>query len=134
MNSRLVCAFVIFLAFSFPRIAHCQTQSPQTPLGAYQKSVNDEIGRIWYHHVLENKERISVGVVVLTFRITAKGQVENLKVLSNTANHKAADIAAQTIREAKFAPIPEGVLTPPHAWLDQEMAFNMYDTHKRVRQ
>jgi hypothetical protein len=134
MNSRLLRAFVIFVSFGMflvPRIAHSKT-----PLGLYQKGVYDQLGRVWYRHLQEsNPKSISLGVVAISFRITPKGQVEKLKVLSNTSNKKGADIAVQSIREAKFAPLPKTVLTEltkkGQDWLDEEMTFTLYPHWQR---
>ena len=129
MNSRLS-SFVVLIAgasFFVPQAAQSETH-PKSDLGVYQKDVYDKIGYLWYRHIKQNNSQsIRVGIVRISFRITANGQVENLKVLSNTSNQKGADIVVHSIREAKFALMPKSVSTAltkkGQDWLEEEITF-----------
>ena len=97
--------------FAFLATVHGKTESDKAASDAYKKVITEKIGPIWYRHAqASNPKSIPVGTVVISFRITSKGQVKNLRVVSNTSNQKWADIAVRSIREAKFPPIPKDVL------------------------
>jgi hypothetical protein len=130
MNPRLLQTFVAIVAcgeFAFPATME-GSAGPNPALNAYSKLVKDIIGQRWYQHVEASgpKSRLA-GKVVVDFRIASSGLVENLRVVSNTTSQQWADIAVQSIKEAKFPPIPKDALQG-HRWLDvKNMSFGSQD-------
>lgn len=80
-----------------------------TPLGRYQKILNDAIGSRWYADIERRGESANVGDVVVHFFVDRSGEVKNLRVLQNTSNETFANICLQAILEANLPPIPDEV-------------------------
>jgi TonB family protein len=83
-----------------------------TPFGKYRNAVKNSIGSRWNHYVRENASLVtSVGEVVVSFKIDQNGKVEDVKIISNSANDGLANITIRAILESKLPPIPDE-LTP----------------------
>lgn len=80
-----------------------------TPLGRYQKFMNDAIGSRWYADIERRGESANVGDVVVHFFVDRSGQVKNLRVIQNTSNETFANICLQSILDAHLPPIPDEV-------------------------
>ena len=77
-----------------------------TPKGRYEKKIWDAVGGRWYFYVDQRRDLITAGTVVIRFYINQKGEVEDLKVVSNDSNEALAGCSVQAISEAKFLPPP----------------------------
>jgi outer membrane biosynthesis protein TonB len=98
-----------------------------TPLGRYEKAVYDAIGSHWTFYMQQRGELATLGTARITFVIDRTGRVKNLKVVSNDSNESFANIALQSILDAKFSPIPEDVVsTLPPEGLDEQISFTMF--------
>lgn len=97
-----------------------------TPLGRYQKMVNDAVGSRWYYYVRQRGDLVSIGTARLVFLVDRTGRVRNLKVVSNNSNEAFANVCLQSVMEIKLPPIPEDVAEVlPAEGLDAEMSFTM---------
>ncbi len=98
-----------------------------TPLGRYNKVVSDAVGRLWYRFTKENRDLTSVGTAVLEAEVDSRGKVQNLRIISNSANESFANICLQSFQEAQIPPIPaELVTTLPDGRLQVTFSFTMY--------
>lgn len=80
-----------------------------TPLGRYQKIVNDAIGSRWYAYTASRAGDFGVGTLTAHFFVDRTGKIKGLKILSNTSNETFANICIQSILEANLPPIPDDV-------------------------
>jgi outer membrane biosynthesis protein TonB len=98
-----------------------------TPLGRYQKLLNDAVGSRWYSFVAQKRELINIGTARLVFSVDRNGRVKNLKILQNTSNETFANVCLQSVMDIQLPPIPEDVANalPPEG-LDAEMSFTMF--------
>lgn len=98
-----------------------------TPLGRYEKMVQDAIGSRWYAYVGEKADLISLGTAQVIFSIDRSGRVKNLKLIKNSSNEAFANVCLQSILEIQMPPIPEDVASalPPEG-LDQQITFTMF--------
>ena len=98
-----------------------------TPLGRYQKQLQDAIGSRWYYYVQQQMGLIGIGTARLSFSVDRSGKVKNLKVIKNTSNEAFANVCLQSILEIQMPPIPEDVATtlPPEG-LDEQITFTMF--------
>ena len=98
-----------------------------TPLGRYEKMVQDAIGSHWYAYVQEKMDLISLGTTQVVFCVDRSGKVKNVKVLSNSSNEAFANVCLQSILEIQVPPIPEDVAaTLPPEGLDESITFTMF--------
>jgi outer membrane biosynthesis protein TonB len=98
-----------------------------TPLGRYEKMVQDAIGSRWYAYVAEKMDLINLGTTKVAFSIDRSGRVKNLKVVSNSSNEAFANVCLQSIIEIQMPPIPEDVgSTLPPEGLDEQITFTMF--------
>ena len=98
-----------------------------TPLGRYQKMLNDAVGSRWYYYVEKDRDLVSIGTARLTFTIDRKGRVTNLRVASNSSNEAFANVCLQSVMEVQLPPIPDDVAsTLPTEGLESEMSFIMF--------
>lgn len=74
-----------------------------TPLAKYRKQVNDAIGSRWYLYVRDPRRMtlISTGSARVTFFISQQGEVQGIKLESNTANESFADLCIDAVRDAR---------------------------------
>ena len=99
-----------------------------TPLGRYQKILNDAVGSRWYYYVGQKGDLINIGTARLVFSVDRSGHVANLKVVENTSNEAFANVCVQSVLEVQLPPIPDDVAdTLPAEGLDSEMSFTMYN-------
>jgi len=98
-----------------------------TPLGRYEKMIQDAIGSRWYAYVGQKMDLISLGTAQVAFSIDRSGRVKNLKVVSNSSNEAFANVCLQSIIEIQLPPIPEDVVsTLPPEGLDEQITFTMF--------
>jgi|SRR5579862_465388 len=77
-----------------------------TPLGRYRKTIADAIGSRWYFYINQKMDLITVGSVHIKFYINERGRVEDIKILSNSANGAFGDFSVQSVSEAELPPLP----------------------------
>jgi outer membrane biosynthesis protein TonB len=95
-----------------------------TPLGRYQKVLNDAIGSHWYMYVENQRDLISIGTARVTYTIDRSGKIKNLKVVENTSNEAFANVCLRSFLESKMPPMPDDVAdTLPPEGLSGEMSF-----------
>ena len=80
-----------------------------TPMGRYQKEVQDAIGSRWYFYVNKRADLVSTGNVKISFFITREGRVEGLRVRSSSGSDTLASLSIQSIVEARLPAIPPDV-------------------------
>jgi outer membrane biosynthesis protein TonB len=98
-----------------------------TPLGRYEKMVQDAIGSRWYAYVGQKADLISLGTAQVIFSVDRSGRVKNLKVIKNSSNEAFANVCLQSILEIQMPPIPEDVAnTLPPEGLDEQITFTMF--------
>lgn len=98
-----------------------------TPLGRYRKTLADAIGSRWYYYVNQRMDLIAVGDVHIKFFVNDKGRIEDVKILSNTANDTFGTYCLQSITEAQIPPPPPDVASKLHdGRLEVEYHFNIY--------
>jgi outer membrane biosynthesis protein TonB len=97
-----------------------------TPLGRYQKLVNDSVGSHWYMYVRQRGDLVSIGTARLVFSVDRGGHVRNLKVLQNSSNEAFANVCLQSVQDISLPPIPSDVaeVLPPEG-MDAEMTFTL---------
>ena len=98
-----------------------------TPLGRYEKMVQDAIGSRWYAYIGEKADLVSLGTAQVIFSIDRSGRVKNLKLIKNSSNEAFANVCLQSILEIQMPPIPEDVARalPPEG-LDEQITFTMF--------
>ncbi len=98
-----------------------------TPLGRYQKMLNDAIGSHWYMFVENQRDLVSIGTATVTYTIDRSGRIKNLKVVRNSSNEAFANVCLRSFLEAKMPPMPDDVADslPPDG-LDGEMSFTLF--------
>src|SRR2546421_1559978 len=98
-----------------------------TPLGRYEKMIQDSIGSRWYAYVGQRMDLISLGTAQVIFSIDRSGKVKNLKLIKNSSNEAFANVCLQSILEIQLPPIPEDVAgaLPPEG-LDEQITFTMF--------
>jgi outer membrane biosynthesis protein TonB len=98
-----------------------------TPLGRYEKMIQDAIGSRWYAYVAGKMDLVNLGTAQVVFSIDRSGRVKNLKVVSNSSNEAFANVCLQSIIEIQMPPIPEDVAsTLPPEGLDEQITFTMF--------
>lgn len=98
-----------------------------TPLGRYKKSIADAVGSRWYHYVNQQMDLITVGEVHIKFRVTASGHVEDVKIVSNTANDSFGGFCVRSVSEARIPPMPPEVAPAlVDGKLEIDYHFNIY--------
>lgn len=95
-----------------------------TPLGRYEKSVYDSIGKRWYALCDANRDRVDIGTVHVQFVVAPNGKINDIKVTSGGTSESFANLCLQSIQEAKPEAIPEDVMAvlPPEG-LPGEVSF-----------
>jgi len=98
-----------------------------TPLGRYEKMIQDAVGSRWYAYVQQRIDLISLGTAQVRFSIDPSGKVKNPKLIKNSSNETFANVCLESILEIRLPPIPEDVAAelPPEG-LDQEFTFTMF--------
>ena len=80
-----------------------------TPLGRYQKLVQDAIGSRWYFYAQRRGDLVSIGTAKIHFFVNREGRVEGVRVVSNSSNETLASFSVQSIVEARIPPMPPDV-------------------------
>jgi outer membrane biosynthesis protein TonB len=95
-----------------------------TPLGRYEKSIYDSIGKRWYALCDANRDRVDIGTVHVQFVVAPDGKINNIKVISGGTSESFANLCLQSIQDAKPGAIPEDVMAilPPEG-LPGEVSF-----------
>jgi TonB family protein len=95
-----------------------------TPLGRYEKSIYDSIGKRWYALCDANRDRVDIGTVHVQFVVAPNGKINDIKVTSGGTSESFANLCLQSIQEAKPEAIPEDVMAvlPPEG-LPGEVSF-----------
>jgi outer membrane biosynthesis protein TonB len=98
-----------------------------TPLGRYEKSVYDSIGKRWYALCDANRDRVDIGTVHVQFIVAPNGKINDIKVISGRTSESFTNLCLQSIQEAKPEAIPEDVMAvlPPEG-LSGEVSFTGY--------
>jgi outer membrane biosynthesis protein TonB len=98
-----------------------------TPLGRYRKLIADAIGSRWYHYINRRMDLITVGSARIKFYVDERGEIQDVKLLSNTANDTFAGFSVQSILEAKIPPPPPDVTEKlDNNRLEVEYTFTIY--------
>ena len=98
-----------------------------TPIGRFKKQVATHIGSRWYKYIDERMGLISIGTVSVTFKVTASGQVKDLRVISSNGNQSLTDCSLRSIMDAKLPPIPPEVApTLQNGCLEIDYSFTIY--------
>ena len=80
-----------------------------TPLGRYEKEVEDAIGMLWYQLGEQHMDAVAPGSIKMHFTVSRSGKVESVRVLSGRQNSVLADITVEALTEAPIPPIPSEV-------------------------
>ena len=98
-----------------------------TPLGRYEKNMYDAVGSNWNFYMQQRGELATLGTARIAFSVDRSGHVKNVKVVSNDSNESFANIALQSILDAKLPPIPGEVAdTLPPEGLNELISFTMF--------
>jgi len=65
----------------------------------YAEAIYVRMKLVWGKLAEQRADDLSLGKVVVHFEITADGQTENLKIMSNTGNRALGELGISTIRE-----------------------------------
>jgi len=65
----------------------------------YAEAIYARMKLVWGKLAEQRADDLSLGKVVVHFEITADGQTENLKIMSNTGNRALGELGISTIRE-----------------------------------
>ncbi len=95
-----------------------------TPLGRYEKTVYDSIGKRWYALCDANRDRVDIGTVHVQFVVAPNGKINDIKVTSGGTSESFANLCLQSIQETRPGAIPEDVMAvlPPEG-LPGEVSF-----------
>jgi hypothetical protein len=139
-NAVLPCSkaltFVVLLCLASCRTASLTAKAPKPPAKAspaqerYKKTVEDQLGPLWYRLVTSNIGSLSVGTVDTTFEIPASGgKVRNLRVTSNTGGQMDELIARRAIEQLRVPPVPPEILAQSHQdYMALEESFTLYQS------
>src|SRR5438874_8789450 len=95
-----------------------------TPLGRYEKSVYDSIGKRWYALCDANRDRVEIGTVHVQFVVAPDGKINDIKVTSGGTSESFANLCLQSVQDAKPEAIPEDVMAIlPAQGLPGEVSF-----------
>jgi len=95
-----------------------------TPLGRYEKSVYDAIGKRWYALCDANRDRVDIGTVHVQFVVAPDGKINDIKVISGGTSESFANLCLQSVQDAKPGAIPEDVMAVlPAEGLPGEVSF-----------
>ena len=95
-----------------------------TPLGRYEKSVYDSIGKRWYKLCDENRDRIDIGTVRVQFVVAPDGKIHDIKVISGGTSESFTNLCLQSVQDANAGAIPEEVMAVlPVEGLPGEVSF-----------
>lgn len=77
----------------------------------YKKTVEDQLGALWYRLTAVHLDSLQIGTVETTFEIPAAGgPVRNLRIESNTGGRMDELVARRAIDQLRALPVPVAVL------------------------
>ncbi|MDQ2867442.1 MAG: hypothetical protein M3R59_03370 [Verrucomicrobiota bacterium] len=98
-----------------------------TPLGRYNKMLQDTIGSLWYQQVDRQHDMVSEGTAVVHFTVGRDGKISGVRLISNSAGEAFGNICLQSVIDAKMPPIPEDLAnTLPDEGLSGDFNFSLY--------
>ncbi len=98
-----------------------------TPLGRYEKQVNDAIGMRWYMYIEQRADVVSTGTVKIHFFVDRSGKITEVHFTGGKTNGALADVSLQAVTEAELEPIPADVVDTLDAGrLEFEYGFSFY--------
>jgi hypothetical protein len=99
----------------------------------YKKTVEDQLGRIWYRLTELHEDSLRLGTVDTTFEIPATGgKVRSLTVTSNTGGRMDELIARIAIEQLRAPPVPHALLAQLHQdYIVLEESFTVLDDADR---
>lgn len=80
-----------------------------TPLGRYQKAVNDAIGSRWNLLIEQRQDVVSLGTARIHFFIERSGAVLQPEMVSNSGNSTYGGVCMESVTDAEIPPIPPDV-------------------------
>ena len=96
-------------------------------LGSYGKAVGNAIGLRSEYYRQTQKHALAVGEVRIQFAIDAQGRVDEVRILSNSAQPANATYAVRAVKEAKIPPIPPDRLAQvPGGRIEIVYTFTIY--------
>jgi outer membrane biosynthesis protein TonB len=81
-----------------------------TPLGRYEKTIYDAIGKRWYALCDANRDRVDIGTVHVQFVVAPDGKINDIKVISGGTSESFTNLCLQSVQDAKPGAIPEDVM------------------------
>lgn len=98
-----------------------------TPLGRYQKLIDDAVGSRWYSLVRNRLDQVNIGNVRIEFVVDRAGHVTKMRIVQNTSSESFVNLCLESVQEIKLPPIPEEVAaTLPAEGLPADMSFTIY--------
>ena len=99
-----------------------------TPLGRYEKAVQDAIGSMWYMEVERQMSfLVHTSEVRLHFYVTRAGTVHGIRVSGGDPNNSLASLSMGAVSDASIAPMPPDVADVlPGGELEVDMGFEFY--------
>ena len=99
-----------------------------TPLGRYQKAVEDAIGSLWYMEVEQQMSSVlSEEEVKVHFFVTRSGQVRGARISQGKPGTTLAGISYTAVVNAEIAPMPDDVAEMlPGGELESDLTFEFY--------
>ena len=99
-----------------------------TPLGRYQKGVEDAIGSLWYMEVEQQMgSLLDAEEVRVHFVVTRSGQVRAARISGGKAGGTLAGISYSAVVNAEIAPMPPDVAEAlPGGELEADLGFEFY--------
>jgi TonB family protein len=73
---------------------------------------------MWMRELQRNRDMTVAGTVQVTFRVTAVGKIEDLKIVSNTSNEAVANTCIYVITKVQLPPIPADALRNRSPWIN----------------
>jgi hypothetical protein len=97
----------------------------------YKKTVEDQLGPLWYRLAEAHVDSLQLGTVETTFEILAAGgAARNLRIKSNTGGRIDELVARRAIEQLRAPPVPPAVLAH-HDHITFEELFTMYQNDDR---
>ena len=98
--------------------------SVKTPLGIYRKKLWAAIGSRWNFYVKQHEDIAGLGETQVSYSVTARGEIINVRVVSTTGNSTLSEIGAQSVREAEIPlPPPDVIELMKNGTLDEMCEF-----------
>lgn len=89
--------------------------------------IYDSIGSRWLYYTRKQGDLIAIGTAHVTFSVGRDGNIQNLKMMSNSSNEAFANVCLESIQKAKAPPIPDDVFEVlPAEGLEFDISFTMF--------